>query len=1309
MSKSITGSGNLNLTVNELRFLEIVAVKISSTDATITNQLNGNNAIFTGTVSINNLVIGTIEIEGALITGDLEVQGTTTLNETIINDNLTINEDDATTAGIKNRILFNNIGRIQSRRSSSLERVFDMLNEGAVGVEFQIRCNENSTYYNTADVGGIGFHRWYIGTITKMELTNNALSINENLIIQGAIGKSNSTLFQLPTTTPQANQFLEVLDATATPPTTQWTTAQPAINDYVFYDTTRFMLIDNKTYTGQTGTGDINHLNIGLLNGVNNANVNFRRRQTIQTTGGQGTFSRDAYFTFDDLTQGLEFSAQMTNQQTWSRGQFFQIKPSLEQILIESYRQRLTFSPSGTLFGDLTGSFNTNMQVARKDGNIDSVMLFTNAGGNQPYNWYVKHQDNTGTNSNLTIGTKPYQNTIYLESSMPSVFAYSRVELERTGLYLSGYPSGVAINMGSNTQENWVQFPQQNLTPSLNEVLVLTTIGTGAKNNPHIFSWASKDKVYNFSTGGIAYFKTIGSVTDITADPLFQFDDVTDTMTCPNIDVTTNLSSTRIETDFIDMANYEVNYSVTHNSDNYYITHQIPYSGLGAPAWYVAAVNFSLPGAGVNLYLKPDIIQAELGCGIGNKLKINPTEILCEGITRITDDLTCNANTILQGDTTITAITNTNVENCRIPFIEGNGSVTGRLCNQGNFYYNPGNTTLVSENILGISQVATPQVVIQGTVATTAQINIDPTYGLFFNHPDGYVFRMSNVWKFRIGTNETTVYNSLQCQTSLTVDGHIYKNTATLSTVNRDQNIIFHDINGDLRFKEHNNFHFNPSTETLTTPNTSTERVDLTTGFIFNHPSNVYMGFKANATQGFYGYNIALWNDGHVRYIATNSGHRFYINDVNTLTTEQIFHVNASAIDCYVNINSRADINVQNDSNLALNETDATITGVKNEIVFNDIARIRSERDATLNPVLEITNQTALASIPYQIQLNTDSIKSNVPTGGAHNFEIDSDSKLKITETETIVRNILTLEDVDLPSADVDFYILLQNSGNNQVKRSNLVFNPVSEILTINKLQLEGLDVATATDNKILFLDPNDEVEKSDSDLTYNASTSTLTFKKLDNASADSRITVQQPLHYGAGVFSQPLNYTVRIGHTDLIETIDVLGSGLNDTKYGQGTFLSILKSGVKTTVYGQNSLLFDWNAYNSASNLNTNFEMRGLSGLWEVMVTSKFEWDAGNTNRANPIIKAVINGIEQEEGVECQYVRMQLGRVITVKYHNKLYFNTFDTIAFKTYINIGSTVNFSDIADSTQYNLSDFMFMATYMGDLLEYDKTPP
>ncbi len=515
------------------------------------------------------------------------------------------------------------------------------------------------------------------------------------------------------------------------------------------------------------------------------------------------------------------------------------------------------------------------------------------------------------------------------------------------------------------------------------------------------------------------------------------------------------------------------------------------------------------------------------------------------------------------GDTTITAVNSTVSNNNRIPFIEGGGG-TGRLC-ESNLYYNPNNETLVSANITTTNAINSPTVTVTGT--NNGTLTIDQVFGIFFNHSNGFVFRMAGVWKYRISSSEIGMYANLR---------------------------------------------LNPD-------------------------------------------------------------------------------------------------NSNNETDIIFDEYSASASGEKSIIQFSNIGKIKSRRDASLNPVLDFINTGATPEVQYQIQLNSTNNKYNTPDGGSHDFSIDTFSEFEITTSETIVKNTLRLQDVTLPTADANFHLLLQNGGTNQVKRSNLLFNPVSEILTINKLKLEAVDVATATDNKLLFLDPNDEVEKSDSNLSYNATTSTLNFKILDNVSADSKITVQKPLHYGAGQFSQPLNYTLRVGHTDSINTIDVLGSGANTGKFGNGIYLSILRSGVKTTAYGQNSLLWYWNAYVDATNTATNFTMGGLSGLWDINVSFKFQWDSGNTNRANPIIKAEINGTTtQEEGVDSQYVRQQLGRVVTVKYHNKLYFNTSDTIAFRTFLNIGSITNFSSLATSSQFDLSDFMFMATYMGPLDEYDKTP-
>ena len=736
----------------------------------INNTLNGIDAVFTGTLTTNNLV----------------VTGTFTFTDISVDGDITLNEDDPAVAGLKNRIIFNNIGTISARRDSGLNPQFDLLNNGVSTVDFQIRLNTNSVYFNVP-LGGL--HRFYVDTVRVLDITGAEVLLLQKLIAP-SVGSTANEQFALPASNPTANgKVLAILDYTANPPTTEWVPVGNIL-DFVRYDRVTFQLRDEGNNNSL-----IRFLRIGDTSANTGGTLDVIRTDTIPVTGA----TTSKLFFSDPNVAPLEFSAIVNST---GNGQLIQIDPLNDYILVQNNLQKLLVKSDEFLFGDITGNFNAVVKHQRLDGNLSSTCTFGVPTGGNPYHWVVRHLDPTYAQSEITLATFPANNEIFMEVDNPVSLAYSRLSLERTGIYLEGFPGGVTINTGNNIAPNWVRLPQTSVQPSINDVLAVSIVNAGTKGAPHIMDWVSKDKVYNFASGGVAYFKTINNVTDITADPSFNYDDVTQVMTCPNI-VTDD-----IQTDFIDMANFELNYLQTHNGDNFYITSQIPYSGLGPPAWYIAAVNFSLPGAGVDLKLKPDIIQAELGCGIGNNLKINPTEILCEGNTRI------------DGDVTITAITNTNNENCRIPFIEGSGSVTGRLCNQGNFYYNPSSTTLVSNNILGINQVATPLVIVQGTA--TGQINIDPTYGMFFNHADGYVFQMAGVWKMRIANNTTTVFNDLDCTANLDVDGDIEKHTATLSAVNRNQNILFHDNDaGDKRIKENNNFHFNPSTETLTTTNLS--------------------------------------------------------------------------------------------------------------------------------------------------------------------------------------------------------------------------------------------------------------------------------------------------------------------------------------------------------------------------------------------------------------------------------------------------------------------------------------------------------
>ena len=72
MSKSLNGSGSLNLTLNELRLLEIKATKVTGTDVVSLSNLTGNNATFAGTVNIGNMNIsGTFEVQNMTVKGNI--------------------------------------------------------------------------------------------------------------------------------------------------------------------------------------------------------------------------------------------------------------------------------------------------------------------------------------------------------------------------------------------------------------------------------------------------------------------------------------------------------------------------------------------------------------------------------------------------------------------------------------------------------------------------------------------------------------------------------------------------------------------------------------------------------------------------------------------------------------------------------------------------------------------------------------------------------------------------------------------------------------------------------------------------------------------------------------------------------------------------------------------------------------------------------------------------------------------------------------------------------------------------------------
>ena len=307
--------------------------------------------------------------------------------------------------------------------------------------------------------------------------------------------------------------------------------------------------------------------------------------------------------------------------------------------------------------------------------------------------------------------------------------------------------------------------------------------------------------------------------------------------------------------------------------------------------------------------------------------------------------------------------------------------------------------------------------------------------------------------------------------------------------------------------------------------------------------------------------------------------------------------------------------------------------------------------------------------------------------------------------------NVLTLNSVPTAPINANTDILLLASSTNQISKSGITFNPSGGVLSTGNITLTGAlsALAVATTGNV---DIGGTLDVTNTMTVSGAFTcGDINFGNLESTNAAAKITVQQPIHYGGGAFVQPLNYTIRIGTTDLIRTIDTAsGTGFNSGKYGNGVTLSILRSGVKTTSYGQNSEIITWNPYIDATNTATNFTLGGLPGLWEIKMTCKYtSAQLGNSNRINPVVRAILNGTTTiDGGDQSSYIRHNVGRVGGIVWHNKIYLNTGDSIRFDTYANFGAVINYTSIIASTDFDLSDFMFIATFLGPLDEYDKTP-
>ena len=479
-----------------------------------------------------------------------------------------------------------------------------------------------------------------------------------------------------------------------------------------------------------------------------------------------------------------------------------------------------------------------------------------------------------------------------------------------------------------------------------------------------------------------------------------------------------------------------------------------------------------------------------------------------------------------------------------------------------------------------------------------------------------------------------------------------------------------------------------------------TPLITMTTGTIFNHvsespPTNVYMGFRGSNTG--VAFNMAFWNDGHVRFNSLGIGYRFYH------TSNEVMQLTANTLDCKNNLLVRGTIRIETATtasadtyySVLIRDADGEII-TDTELVFNTFQNILKTRSFTVENRIRFSDEngtnTATDDTEYGVMSRDPNTQMRYSTNASINGDYDGNdnARLTINKVDATIVDADTLNCGTIKDAtSVDF----------SIGSSTVLSIDASDTTIINDLICLSVDNSTTnSDLPLLLRESSGLISKSNTaNLSYNANSDTL---KIGQVYVDNPLIFQ-----GTSVI--PLNYTITIGHTNSIKTIDAVGSGLNTNKWGGGTILSILRSGVKATSYGSNSDFIVWNAYNDSSNIPTSFTI-GYSGLWRIKIMVTYN-NQSSSYRVVPILKLLLNGATTiEEGTEMNYIRYSQGRIGTVTWEDTIHLTALNTLQFQTYINVGSTASFTSSVSSSNFAMTDFMFTATFLGPLTQYDRTP-
>jgi hypothetical protein len=1217
------------------------------------------------------LATGNISATNFTASGNITASsGIITGNSYVCNTNIQLNEVNPGGPGTQNRIIFNDIGTIEARRDSGGKRQFDLVNRNAAGITFQIRLQEDVNYYN---VPAGGCHCFYIDTVRVAELE-------------------------------RAN------------PTTTFTLEEGIMS----YNTSSNDYIIRNGYASQLGFA-VNMQSDGTLQLLGDGQGG--------ATGGVGVrvFTRESAGNFERL--------RITN-----------LIVDAKVPLVTSQGIGSTYAARIQLPASAPGGNNWLLRVLDSTATPPTTEWY-NPGSGASFA-YVDYD----TSSNRLQHVVPGASAVYIHRIRVNEFIYAQLYVVTGNLYLTNaVQNGILYctnqTNGLMTTKNTFRFDDTvetlyltNLSGSRISVVDINALGIidstefRCKNLGAIFykyspgtttplsfdfkaDVASGSQIQLLTSGGI-HFETQ------TASQIFLFSHRVGSTVTDSLEISSSLIDAKVplQTVGIDVTGTLKIYDTANSGTN---NAQLIIDGT-------YGLRFDHPDG----YLFRRGNNWKLLIGSTTTTSYNNFHISSVGQ---------QGHLTVDGDVTLnTAQISSAPRNMNVLFHD-NGTGDKRIKEKDTFHFNPSSNILTTPNLTVDGQIS----VGTSLLATSENRNLN----IMFHDNDVADKRIKekNNFHFNPSSNILTTPN-------LTVDGDVTLNTAQISSANRNMNVLFHDNGtGDKRIKEKDTFHFNPSSNILTTPNLTVEgtstfkntitvangatvtltdnasSISLLTGSIFNHATNVYMGFRGQYTTGV-DYNIAIWDDGHVRYKARGpTGHRFDVIDPATSTTDQVLQLNFTTVDVYKNLNIRGDAQIQADNDFTFLEASQTAAGDKGVIFWPNIGRLIGRRTGTLEAEIQLVNAVARNTVDFQFSCQENKTLINTPNvggTGAVDIRVGSVQTLLVETLATTVKNFLKLEQAAVAAVDEELPLLCKREADDIVFKTEpltTTYNPTSDTLSANNFNATAATIAadgltynaqvptSGGARELLLLNSNGIIKKADSSLSYDPITKELTVDTVDVVYVYST----NALKYGGPLFNTPCNATFIIGNTGLVDTVDPLDSGSHGSWgiAGQGgglvrnIYLGISRLLVKTRAFGVNADLWTWNAYQQGINpIITRWTCQSvIAGLWHIRISVQFQNNGPNTNdRWNPILRMEKNNVELGEGSVSTYSRYGQGKICTVVLDIKEFFSFTDYFELPTFISVGSSTAFTDNVPASEITLSNFLMQATFLGPLTEYDRTP-